>query len=1438
MAEIVNIQNINPTTFEIQTYSPEDNALIYSTTVGSVFDPSIDIVEYFIYDLNKNILFENVIGYNNYYINNNIITLTPEENLKSVGFAEGTYNTLYNFVKPKLGSNPLNKYFISEISSDRTEIRLDTSVIPNDVVVTSSIELTNEIINSTGSYYDFYLNFGANQLIIANNVLLDNSTNPTVLIKLYEPLPQQFVLKNELWVVTKVADPVAYNVSINTIFNIENEYITLKGPNTNLNIKDQTNNSTDYANYSNLSSTNTSQGSGSFQYQLNSLLAEKGLEINIDYSDYSNFIHFSSAQTRLENFYYKLSLIEQYQVSASLSDNTLTNYYVSSSNVIWQNKINDIITNFDSYEYFLYYESGSTCWPKTGNTPPYTNVLTTSVTGQNWFTSQSSIATEYDSENNNALTLAIPSYITDDPENLQFELFIEMIGQSFDSVFVYLQDVTNKYNADNRLNYGVSKDLVADILRDMGIKIYQNNFSSDDLYSALIGFTPSGSLYNLPFTTTQLPVPANSFLEYIDTYITASSTGSLIPTEDINFETYKRIYHNLPLLLKKKGSTQGLKNLITTYGIPDTILRVNEFGGQDKNISTFNQWQDEYNYAYKSNGNNYVSASWLLNNSWGAADNVPDTVEFRFKTNGLPTSSIAYSQSLWSMTNVVGTNLIGLEYTGSGYASGSYSGSTVDPYYQYARLVYYPDISNTTDTASVYLPFYDGGWWSVMLTRNGSTFTLYAANKNTEINENTINFQASSSIITSSGDWTTTTSAISYLGYSAALNFTKFSGSLQEWRYYSVPCSQSTFNAYVMNPYSIEQSEYLAFRAALGGELYTSSVSIHPKITGSWVPTSSFISNSGFNSLIPITYVPNTEFIYFNQVVAGIQNIVSNKIQNQTLILPYSGSSDSNIPNNLVLSPYISIQQSNPASSSYSKNVDYVEVGFSPQNEINEDINSSLGYFNIGEYIGDPRQVSSSADSYPDLNTLRDSYFLKYLQNYQEWDYVRLIEFFDNSLFKMVADWVPARTDLAAGIIIKQHLLERNKYPVPQANTSSSIANVANGSTNTPFYQQNVLFTGSIPVETIIGSDGGALPNLGGQTSSIILDNNYDFTVTQVWTGSNIGPLGPVPFVDSYQYEFFNGAFSGSGLIITTQSLTAIQDYDVLINNVSSSRTSSMYLDVDYTQQNLLPVNQQLLIDNTATHATVQDSNYTLARNINPRYVGSKNTSAKYNIYTTGDSSYSKKAAIDTYVDYFAYFDWIGGSNPEYPGGGNIHLTYLVNIEGKAIPLTGDNTNLFTVSNIFVNAQTATIIPTVYSAGNPNPIVNIVEGGALIDTIAFTSGSVRGFATNYYGGNPNYDTASFQVINSQLRDSQSAGWLYSFITSSSPTYGSIQTDFSFQYYDLITDFNIINKTTNAVFTPSSPGDSTYAPILNTYLPLQQYDYVRFGSTLSQMDSSF
>jgi hypothetical protein len=103
--------------------------------------------------------------------------------------------------------------------------------------------------------------------------------------------------------------------------------------------------------------------------QLNSLLEESSINISVDYTDFTDFIHFSSAQTRLENFYYKVDLIEQHSASISSLSNVTGS---STSTVILEDKISDIIKNFDQFEYFMYYDSGSSAsFPKTTTEPPY-----------------------------------------------------------------------------------------------------------------------------------------------------------------------------------------------------------------------------------------------------------------------------------------------------------------------------------------------------------------------------------------------------------------------------------------------------------------------------------------------------------------------------------------------------------------------------------------------------------------------------------------------------------------------------------------------------------------------------------------------------------------------------------------------------------------------------------------------------------------------------------------------------------------------------------------------------------------------------------------------------------------------------------------------------------------------------------------------------------
>jgi hypothetical protein len=1189
MAEIVNIQNINPQTFELQEYSQQDTSLISTTTTFDTWDSTVDHIEYFIYDLNGNILYENVAGYPQYTLIDNNLVIDPENDLKSQGYLEGNYNTLYNFLKYRLASNTVNQYYISQISADRTEIRLDTTTISNADVIFS----TNEFINyrtSSSVFIDFYLDFGNNNLVIANNILLDisNPNNPTILIKLYESLPQQFDINSQCWVVESISISSAYNINITQTFDIIQNGITLQGPNLNIAVKDQINNSTPFANYNSLKSNTSALGTGSLQYQINSILAERGIEINIDYSDYSDFIYFSSAQTRLENFYYKLELLEEYQYSASISNTSPTSIYISASNAVWLAKINDIITNFDGYEYYLYYESGSTAWPKTNTNPPYINAGANSVAGLAFLASQSIVAENYDIQNNNRLINAIPSYISEDPNNSQYLLFTDMLGQSFDSVWVYIKDVTNKSNADNRIDYGVSRDLVANVLRDLGVKIYQNNFSTDDLYSALIGLTPSGSLYNLPYTTGSLPVPAGTFLDYITNYVTASSTSSLIPTYDINSETYKRIYHNLPYLYKKKGTVEGLRALITLYGIPDTILRINEFGGKDKNPNTYDYWQDEYNYALAKldPGNDGVDTLWQLEPQWNSYNNRPQTLEFRFKSTNLQYAINSPSQSLWTLDNGINKPSLVLDYTGSGYTSGSYSGSIPNPYNEWATLTLYPESNNFTATASLYLPFFNEEWWSIAVTLNKDTnkFTLYAGNSPYNgADGNIIGYFSSSSVTINSTGWIAGGSYILPYDDYVRINgkrYAGFSGSLQEIRYYSTNLNAESIQNFVMNSDSIEGNgidntpDQLAFRAALGGELYTIKpfvglmYSIHPKVTGSWIPTASFVGGVNFFDTYTNPFLPNYETHFYDQVPSGIQDAVSQKIQTRNIVLPYTSSNTNikNIPNNNVLSPFRTLQQNIPISSSYTANVDYLEVAFSPQNEINEDINDQIGYFNIGELIGDPREVPSRNTHYPVLDDLRDYYFEKYTSNYQFTDYIRLIKFFDNSLFKMIQDFIPAHTDLAAGIVIKQHLLERNRYPQPQVTPISTQYTYGSGSNpsiywSTPEAVEDITITASIkgipglldgqkiytsstqyesfPIETAIGGQGGTMPEFPGTAST-----DYFVNVTQSYNITTPSLLGYVTTLHDDKSEFFNGELSGSTII--TDKLGNLTDPDCL----------------------------------------------------------------------------------------------------------------------------------------------------------------------------------------------------------------------------------------------------------------------------------------------------
>ncbi len=216
-----------------------------------------------------------------------------------------------------------------------------------------------------------------------------------------------------------------------------------------------------------------------------------------------------------------------------------------------------------------------------------------------------------------------------------------------------------------------------------------------------------------------------------------------------------------------------------------------------------------------------------------------------------------------------------------------------------------------------------------MITKESDTYTLYSQNKIYEGGDNgtILGFKASSSITYTTNAWTNTSTSyfpVSFsisgtIGYdisaydvgvydeagTLAGSFIPFTGSYQEIRYYTVPLNESVFTDYTMNPHSIEGNTLnsspneLAFRASIGGEQYTASISIHPKVTGSWQTTHSFVNDSNFYYDATPNFIPNVEYTFADQPVVGIKNTISDKIRIENNVMPEGDT----------LSPYMSLSQ-------------------------------------------------------------------------------------------------------------------------------------------------------------------------------------------------------------------------------------------------------------------------------------------------------------------------------------------------------------------------------------------------------------------------------------------------------------------------------------------------------------------------------------------------
>lgn len=575
-----NISQIPPDAInEYEDYSSVDKQVLDSFEVISNFDPFSNNVELHIYSVDGERL-KSINPFSNYsFLQTSetatgkayTITLDPAKDSVNNNYKYGGVNLLYNFTDNLFSDtkNPV-KFILKEISGDRTELKLKAVGLEDSSVVAITNAIAEDL-NSSSDFNDFRVNLGNNDLAISVNIDTRVENGETfVIVKLYESLPEIYEVNNLAEIQSLVSDSVAFEVD-SEVLPDEIKIPLLKGPNFTIEIEQENNNTSDYFNYNELFSFPTSNT----YRQLNSLAKQKNIDISIDYSDFTNFVHFSSAQERLENFKYKFDLITAYQDSIDTIEavpsvldieESGSIESISGSRSYYSGLINNILENFDHYDRFLYYESGSHSWPKDDLTHPYVNA-TGSATGS-WYDAKIASASLYDGTNLSSLRNSIPVFLKDDPENDPYNLFVDMVGQHFDNIWIYAKAVTDKYDNDNRLNRGISKELVEEVLKNYGLKLYTSNRSTQDLFKMFTGeFYDTGS-------------------EDINTFLTASNDT----TSEQNYrkQVYKRIYHNLPLLLKSKGTERGLRALMNCFGIPNIYssgshngMFVRHYGGEN-----------------------------------------------------------------------------------------------------------------------------------------------------------------------------------------------------------------------------------------------------------------------------------------------------------------------------------------------------------------------------------------------------------------------------------------------------------------------------------------------------------------------------------------------------------------------------------------------------------------------------------------------------------------------------------------------------------------------------------------------------------------------------------------------------------------------------------------------------------------------------------------
>ena len=807
---------------------------------------------------------------------------------------------------------------------------------------------------------------------LGNTFVAPNDVVNSIILKLYSPLPANIQNNSTFWITKLMSNPL-----IETVVLTENNEIScppIKGPNFTIDVDFVKGQSTNYESLDNIILSGSTSSNELVSLYLSSSLVTTD-ELNIEYTSgstylWENFVHFSSATERIENFVYKVQLIEVYEASYSSSyftgSSPTSGSHTGSLSAIQERerqllKKNQLINAFDGFEKFLY-ESSSLSWPYNGTT----RRSSTSNEVVNWYNNIIELSNIYDANNSNYVLNNIPQYIVNNSENQSLLLFFSMIGHHFDNIYFHTKSIEKSRGLGYKSKDGISDKLLFDTLKSFSWDA--KNLAADaDLWSYVFGKDSEGN---------------------------ETQTN---PAKQRTNEVWRRIVNNLPYLLKHKGTRRGIHALMACYGIPSSNLSILEFGGPEvsdtsKSKLVIDNITTGLNMALTSS----IEMEWK-NTEKGRK---PNTIELFVK----PLESSQYTLISGSDWNV---NL---------------SGSTDT---RYGRVVFNYSGSNSISTTS--LPIFNGNFFGISVSSgsNGLKLDVRQSEKERTIFQESV----SSSNYTNWNSGSTIRLGGNYVG--SVDEFRLWSEVLDTERFYEHVSFPEMINGNSITSSTDDLYFRLDFEYPKNLAETSSLINVDTNIYFENGLTRNDYENGTTASLYSVNLTPllSASAVGFPSVS---EYPFQFEVIDRTIVMDYPDGGASRFSTNKVRFESQELVSDLSSKSRATKKAfdqsptDSNRVGlfFSPTKELNMDIAKTFGGLNIDNYIGDPSD--DYKPNYKSLDSLRNYYFQRF-DNRDIYSYINLIKLYEKSMFEDLKKMLPARVKATTGLLIEPHFLERSK---------------------------------------------------------------------------------------------------------------------------------------------------------------------------------------------------------------------------------------------------------------------------------------------------------------------------------------------------------------------------------------------------------------------------